>query len=78
MQEKSIERTVQLFSVFCQPDLNLIILLALASLYGPEWVNLAAFQLPAGKGTALSPPLCVCVRQWGWATVAPEVYFGNM
>lgn len=61
MQEKSIERTVQLFSVFCQPNLNWIILLALASLYGPEWVNLAAFQLPAGKGTALSPPLCVCV-----------------
>lgn len=35
-------------------------LLALGSLYGSEWVNLASFQLPAGKGTALSPALCVC------------------
>lgn len=58
MQEKSIEMTMQLH-VFCLPNLDLITLLALGSLYGPERVNLASFQLPAGKDTAFSPPLCV-------------------
>lgn len=59
MQEKSMERTVQP-RVFCLHNLDLFPLSALGSSYGSEWVNLAFSQLPAGKGTALSPALCVC------------------
>lgn len=59
MQEKSMERTVQP-CVFCLHNLDLLTLSVLGSSYGSEWVNLASFQLPAGKGTALSSALCVC------------------
>lgn len=71
MQEKSIERTVQTHGFCCSlywPWALCMVLNGLIWLFSSFLLARVLFSLL----------LSLCVWQWGWATAAPEVYFGNI